>query len=131
MYRVRHHAQSFAHFAVERLRDGRKPLPQSSPARFKRNTKDSMLTFTLADARGALRDTMRGKIDIPSTVKEFMDLFVSNYYPTLKENIFADAPTFSTEADMYKYIVSDCHILPTFSVEISITDRHNQQLGRY
>ncbi|KAI0699935.1 hypothetical protein C8T65DRAFT_831738 [Cerioporus squamosus] len=47
---------------------------------------------------------MRGKIDIPPTIKGFMDLFVKDYYPALKENIFSDAPKFSTEVEMYKWI---------------------------
>ncbi|RPD57778.1 hypothetical protein L227DRAFT_223617 [Lentinus tigrinus ALCF2SS1-6] len=47
---------------------------------------------------------MRGKIDIPPTTKEFMNLYVKDYYPELKKNIFADAPGFSTEMDMYKWI---------------------------
>ncbi|KAI0696647.1 hypothetical protein C8T65DRAFT_743469 [Cerioporus squamosus] len=47
---------------------------------------------------------MRGKIDIPPTIKEFMNIFMKDYYPELKENIFADAPMFSTETVMYKWI---------------------------
>ncbi|TFK78900.1 hypothetical protein K466DRAFT_606571 [Polyporus arcularius HHB13444] len=103
MSRLPQHAQALAPPAVSRLRDGQKPA-QSSPARYKRDTVDSTLTFTLAEARGALRDTMRGKIDIPPNIKGFTDLFVKDYYPALKENIFSGAPKFSTEVQMYKWI---------------------------
>ncbi|RPD52761.1 hypothetical protein L226DRAFT_541035 [Lentinus tigrinus ALCF2SS1-7] len=47
---------------------------------------------------------MRGKIDIPPTIKEFMDLYVQDYYPELNKNIFSGAPSFSNETDMYKWI---------------------------
>ncbi|TFK88445.1 hypothetical protein K466DRAFT_662291 [Polyporus arcularius HHB13444] len=47
---------------------------------------------------------MRGKIDIPPSIKEFMNLFVKDYYPVLEENIFSRAPKFSTEAEMYRWI---------------------------
>ncbi len=40
------------------------------------------------------------------SIKEFMNFFMKDYYPESKENIFADAPTFSTEPAMYKWIVS-------------------------
>lgn len=82
------------------------PPFNSTPARYKRNTVNSTLNFTLPQARGELRVSMRGKLDIPSTIKEFMDLHVKDYYPQLNENIFANAPTFATEMAMYQYIVS-------------------------
>ncbi|RPD57806.1 hypothetical protein L227DRAFT_613492 [Lentinus tigrinus ALCF2SS1-6] len=48
---------------------------------------DPTQNFSFARAQGKLRDTMRGKIDIPPTTKEFMDLYVKDYYPELKKNI--------------------------------------------
>ncbi|RPD57784.1 hypothetical protein L227DRAFT_577769, partial [Lentinus tigrinus ALCF2SS1-6] len=65
---------------------------------------DPTQNFSFARAQGKLCDTMRGKIDIPPTTKEFMNLYVKEYYPELKTNIFDSAPKFSTETDMYMWI---------------------------
>ena len=69
---------------------------------------------------------MRGKLDIPSTIPEFMNLHVKDYYPQLRENIFANAPTFSTEMAMHQYIVSlHSKSLDTVVVNLLI-DQHHQ-----
>ena len=78
----------------------------TSPAKFSRNNADFATGgFTRDQARGELRDTMKGKVN-SVTPARLMSLFMHDFYPKRNDNIFANPPEFKTETEMYEWIVS-------------------------